>query len=201
MPDYGVSIEKSTLFRGFQQPFANVYYYRTPGSVNDPLTTLNALLDRVIEKEQNLHATVVQFKRAQLWSTNRGTQELNQMLIQRALSGTGAQINDGRMDRERAVLVQWPAGLDTRGKPVKLRKWYHICGSTPHSIVAEGVLGNIAELTSAQRSSITAEANQLRTVEVLAVQFQLIAKSGRTTTGDATCHRYLEHHQLGDQWR
>jgi hypothetical protein len=31
--------------------------------------------------------------------------------------------------------------------------------------------------------------------------YNLISRTGRATTGTATCHRFLEHHQLGDQWR
>jgi hypothetical protein len=199
--DYGVSIEKTVLFRDFQQPFANVYYYREPGVVVAGQATLDALLDFIVAKEKAFHGVGITFMQGRIWTTNTGSRETNVMQVQRNLSGTGALANLAGQTAEMAYLIQWPAGLSVRNKPVYLRKWYHTKAHPPGQTLDSAQLSNQTQMSSAQRNAIATPANDLRSITVLNATFDLIAKSGRNTTGPAVCHRYFEHHQLGDQWR
>ena len=202
MPIFGVSIEKSTLFRGVQQPFANVYYYDLPTVDPDDSTLLTALVDDIVVIEKQFHATVVNFVRGRMWNTGSGSQEGNRMRVDKPLTGAGALAELSSMDKERAYLVQWPAGFNVKGRPVKLRKWYHTCANPPGQSIALSALQNTAELTSAQRVAIQNFAEAIATPNPGGNMLgELCAKSGRKTTGPPAVHRYLEHHQLGDQWR
>lgn len=194
----GVAIVKNTLFRGVQQEFSNVYYYELPTAVTAPA---ESIIDEITAKEKTLHSTVVNFVRGLAWSAG-GTPGQNQMLHQKALSGTGTQTATSEMDRERAVLIRWPAGFDSRGKPVYLRKWYHSCGACAgQALNASSVLANTSDISTATRNAIATSVNDLRQVNDAVDLWDICAKGGRDTTGPAECHRYLEHHQLGDQWR
>jgi hypothetical protein len=107
------------------------------------------------------------------------------------------------MDRERAALIRFRAGIDNLGRPVYLRKWLHICGTIGGTAVGASAQANTAELTSGQRSALVAYGNDIKAISVgsPAVGFDLISKNGRGISGDTVAHRFLEHHQLGDEWR
>ena len=203
MPRYGFSVEKTTLFRGTQQPFANIYYYEAPTVALTANVDQQTLLQQIVDKEKEFHSSAVNFVRGRVWNTGSGSQQGNQMRIDIALTGAGAVSDNSNMDRERAVLIRVPAGINSRGKPVYLRKWYHVCGSatTPGAFLA-GQLANIQELNSTQRSYYAGKLNDIQELELLTNPVAtLCAQSGRATTGEPECHAWLEHHQLGDQWR
>lgn len=202
MPRYGISVEKTINFRGVQQPFANVYYYEAPTIALTANTDQEALLDQVVAAEKTFHATLVSFVRGRVWNTGSGSQAGNQMRVDKALTGTGAATAQANVDRERAVLVQVQAGTNSRGKPVYLRKWYHTASGAGGGAFAQGVLENSAAMTAAQRDYWAARLSDLMTLELLGNPVAtLTSQTGRQVTGAAECHPYLEHHQLGDQWR
>lgn len=202
MPDYGISIEKKVSFRGFQQPFANVYYYRAATVPVTSTAILEAFLDTLVAKEKAIHSSDVSFTRGRVWNTNSGSQSGNQMRVDKTLSGVGACGGDSTMDRERAILVFWDAGLSSTNKPVKLRKWYHVCGKLPNaSFFSDASKQNTAKLTSTEKTSLSNALTNLRVITQGVDNFELIAKSGRQATDPMKIHDYLEHHQLGDQWR
>jgi hypothetical protein len=195
---FGVSIQKSVSFRNVQQHFSNVYYYDGP-SLTD--TNAAALADIVKANEVVLHGNDVTFTFARVWSAG-GAPASNQMIYQGALSGVGSQADNASMDRERAVLVQWPAGVSITGQPVFLRKWYHSCGDCAGvSFSTAGVLQNTIPIANLNRTSIATAANANRAVSAGGDTYNLVSKSGRNTQGTAVCHAWLEHHQLGDEWR
>jgi hypothetical protein len=197
LAQFGMQITKSTNFRGTQQEFHNVYYYREPTALTVPA---EGLIDEVVALEKAWHSTQVNFVRASVWSAG-GTPTQNSMLFQKSLSGTGAAGTQSGMDRERAYLIRWPAGFDVRGIPVYLRKWYHTCGNFGSVVASSSAqFENTAEILSANRTSIANLVNALRTIGN-AEDWDLCSSSERETTGPAECHRYLEHHQLGDMWR
>jgi hypothetical protein len=202
MARYGLSIEKTTLFRQFQQPFANVYHYKALAGATEDVASLEALVDNLVAKEKAFHATVVNFTRARLWLTGTGSQATNVMKVDKALSGAGAVAPSNSMDRERAFLFRWRAGSNSRGLPVYLRKWYHtVCGMNVLTLPT-AVLENTAPLTNAQRDSLEAVIEPIGEIVIAGVGgFRLVAQSGREWTQAVECHPYLEHHQLGDQWR
>jgi hypothetical protein len=176
-----------------------VYTY---GSIDsNPIFGTGAnLINDVVNAEKPLHSSAVTYVRGRMWSSG-GTIAQNEMIKDIALTGTGNQTADATLDRERAVLVMWKAGKDTRGKPVYLRKWYHSCGNCATVVMSDPVKANTTALSSSQQSLIATQADILTRIGV-SEEWGLIAMSGRERDGGPpTVHRYLEHHQLGDEWR
>lgn len=205
MARIGISITKEIAFRDNQQEFSNVYYYGNGAGANPGASDAEALLDALVALEKTFHSTLVSFVHGRLWSAG-GTEQQNEMLAEKTLAGTGSTTPDANMDKERAYLMQWPAGVDSRGKEVFLRKWYHSCGVFPGgpSPVPGGVLSNATGFTVAQRTAMMGNADDILTLGVAGSPgWSLVSKVGRNVTGPASgdAYKYLEHHQLGDQWR
>lgn len=200
MPRFGVSILKRFGFRGGTQEFSNVYYYDTP-IVGPTNATLEALLDNLVTKEKAQFSANTNFVHGRVWS-QVGTPEQNNMLVDKALSGTGSGTSSAILDRERAFLVKFRAGNDSLGRPVYLRKWWHLDVSVLFGdSISNAHVQNTSQLTSGQRTGLVNYANSFKAITANATDFTLVAKSGRTITGDTEAHPYLEHRQLGDQWR
>jgi hypothetical protein len=201
MPVIGVSIVKSTSFRGTAQEFGNTYYYEV---VNPPNTTVaNEIIDALVTKEKAQHSTNINFVRAKAWTAG-GTQQQNNMLVQKNLTGTGS-LTPAQVDKERAFLVRFRAGNDSRGRPVYLRKWWHldvsVVGGTQ---VSTAQIQQTAQLTTAQRDALKAFGNDIKSLTLVTQGFTaatLCGPNGRAITGDTDAHPYYEHHQLGDMWR
>lgn len=191
----GIQIVKKVVFRDASQEFQNVYHYRLDTAVTAPD---EALVDAVVAIERDFHSTDVTFVRGSVWKSGGSPLE-NTMRFQKNLTGTGNQSTSSTHDRERAVLIRWPAGKDIRGRNVYLRKWFHSCGNVILESFALAVYQNSTGLSALQRSNIASSANRLHTIH--ADLWRLCAESGRLPTGPAECHPYLEHHQLGDAWR
>jgi hypothetical protein len=194
----GITVVKRVLFRGVQQEFSNTYYYQRLGEIAS--TVRSSLIDELVASEKSFHSSEVTFVRAAMWSADGGPTQ-NAMLLEKDLSGTGSGSVNANMDRERAVLIRWPAGKDIRGRPVYLRKWYHSCGGFgPHYQPTSAELQNVNQIPAATRTTI---ANAVEAVRELGVTetIGLCSKNGREAQPTAECHAYLEHHQLGDQWR
>jgi hypothetical protein len=203
MPIIGVSITKETPFRLSTQEFSNVYFYNNhTGSVPDA-SGANAIIDAVVAFEKSIHASLATFIYGRLWwqtLTEPGTT----MLAQKPLSGTGGSSIVGSFDKERAFLFRWPAGQDSRGNPVYLRKWYHTCGGfgAQYSNPTTTVLENVAAIASASRTAMASKVAEVAVLAAAGGGWELCAKSGRApTTFTPTCHEFLEHRQLGDMWR
>lgn len=191
----GIQIVKKVLFRGVQQEFQNIYHYVLDSAITAPD---GALIDAIVAIERDLHSTDVTFVRGSAWSSG-GSPLQNQMRFQKDLTGAGNQSANTSMDRERAVLIRWPAGKDSRGRNVYLRKWYHSGGSVATNSFVAGHLQNVTPISEASRASIASSANRLKQIHV--ELWNLCAESGRRPDADAECHAWLEHHQLGDAWR
>lgn len=199
----GISIEKSVLFRGGQQPFANVYYYDAALPVSDP-PGWNHLVDALVTLEKSIHSTEVTFVRARCWKAD-GSKSENVMIIDKAISGTGTKSVSTTMDRERAAMISIRAGVDTKGRPVYNRKWFHICaGVIGAESISNDQLKQTASLSAGQQATLAGVAEDLKEMPAGATgttPASLTSKSGRNVTGAGTSHRFLEHHQLGDAWR
>lgn len=194
----GVSITMRVSFRLVAQEFSNTFHYELPTAVAAPS---EAIIDELVTTLKKMHSTDVTFVRGAVWSAG-GSPASNEMLFQKNLSGTGSVANDTSMDRERAFLIQWKAGKNSLGRPVTLKKWIHSCGAPAGVSVSAGQLQNTAPLSDASRAAMAALAEEMKEVGGLET-WQLCARSGRKVEAgaQATCHRWLEHHQLGDQWR
>lgn len=198
MAIFAVSLTKSVSFRGVQQEFSNVYHYS--GTLPDA-TQAAAIVTAMKNIEVDLHSLDVSFVRYRVWSAG-GSPAANLMIAQGTMSGTGAQTVNGSMDRERAVLVRFANGIDVRGRPVYLRKWYHSCGNCAGvSFATAGILQNTAQIPSGDRSLIQNRVDDFLSLTVGAQTYNLCSKKGTAGGNPVVVHAYLEHHQLGDQWR
>jgi hypothetical protein len=202
MAAIGISITKSTSFRNSVQEFSNVYFYA--GGSTPTGTQADSLIDELTAMEKTFHSTFVTFVRGRLW-TNTGSQSTSNMISQKNLTGTGARGTVSGFDKERAYLFRLRAGVDSRGQPVYLRKWFHACGlfytaqTTPNTTIMD----NTAGFDSTQRAGLVSQMNGIGSLTSAAGPWTLTAKSGRQPTAGEVwqAHQFLEHHQLGDQWR
>jgi|SRR5215207_2046676 len=198
----GVSIVKSTSFRGVAQEFSNTYYYDVVGTPN--ATVAQEIIDALVTKEKAKHSTTISFVRAKAWTAG-GTNQQNNMLVQTNLTGAGSATDLAQMDKERAVLVRFRAGQDSRGRPVYLRKWWHLnVTAIGGSSLTNGQLANTSGLDSTQKAAIVAFGDDIKNLTLITNGFTnatLVSPKGRPITGATTAHPYLEHHQLGDMWR
>lgn len=202
MAHVGVAIVKRFAFRDATQEFTNVYHYQWTGL--DPGAALaESLIDRIVAIERPLHATVVSFVHARCWNAG-GTIQENDMIIEKPLNLLGTATVRAGMDRERAFLFRWRAGVDSLGRPVYLRKYYHSVSHLGLSGVnSPGLDENTTGLPQAARDQAEAMVADLDPISFNngSTVGRLIAESGRGVTGELECHKYLEHHQVGDQWR
>lgn len=198
MAIWGFSVTKRCAFRESTQEFSNVYHYFSSqiGVTDGELT---ARLNDIVAIERDLHSTLVTFVRGRVWTAG-GPPADNEMRVQLTLTGTGNQATVSGLDRERAFLMQWPAGTDSRGKPVKLRKWFHSCGNAAGAGVAAPQLENTTRISAGNIATISARMNDLRLIGPID-EYLLVAESGREHTGPGEIHPFFEHHQFGNQWR
>jgi hypothetical protein len=205
MPIIGITITKETAFRDSVQQFTNMYFYNNGVGTVPGQAEAEALIDELVVSEKKWHTSVCEFVYARCWHQTL-LQITTEMIFQKALSGLGGGGSQSvNMDKERAYLFRWRAGNDSRGQPVYLRKWYHTAGGfgTALSAPASGYLANTTGFSASER---TAMANLVQEVANLGGSpgpWDLCAKSGRGITGSVfpESHRYLEHHQMGDNWR
>lgn len=197
MARFGVNIVKSVSFRGVQQEFSNRYHYE-----GNTMTTAQAtqLAQNVKAQEVPIHSTDVSFLRFSVW-LDTGNKATSEMVSQGSLSGTGSGGAFASVDRERAVLIRWRAGNDSRGRPVYLRKWFHCCGNFGSVGFTSSHLSQIAGFSTAEKNAIQGYGDGFNTVSDGSDAKVLQGPPGRERTGSAVAHPYLEHHQLGDMWR
>lgn len=201
MARIGISITKNTTFRNSVQEFSNVYYYELFGGLPDS-TQANAWIDALVAYEKTFHGTPVNFVRGRLWSQT-GDKATSEMISQKNLSGAGSTATSSNMDKERAFLFRLRAGSDSRGNPVYFRKWFHSAGNFGATGPGATVLANTTGWSAGERTSMENTMNKIGDVPIDGNAGKLVSKNGRTATAGATwtAHPYLEHHQLGDQWR
>lgn len=201
MPRIGVSITKNTAFRNSVQEFSNVYYYEVTSEPS--AAQADTIIDNLTALEKTFHGSTVTFVRGRLWSAGQGAAG-NNMISQKNLTGTGARAGSTGTDKERAWLFRLRAGVDSRGNPVYLRKWYHACaefvvGQPPTT----AVIAQTSGWTAPERAAQVAAMNAIGDANGSPLAPKLCSKAGRLATpGEVwSAHQYLEHHQLGDMWR
>lgn len=191
------SITKQMAFRDSIQEFSNVYHYDVLVMPNEA-EAINRI-NELVTFEKSCHANGITYNRGRCWSAG-GTVEQNVMIADIFLSGTGALSQSTTMDKERAILCQWPAGLDSRGRQVYLRKWWHACANFGGVSITTNHLVQATGFSSGERTTIANKADEITYIGT-ASEYELCAASGRNITGNVAAHPYLEHRQLGDQWR
>jgi hypothetical protein len=202
MAHVGVSIEKQVAFRDSAQTFANVYYYNWTG-LNPGESLATDLINRIVTLEKAIHSSLVTFNKGRCWSAG-GSESANQMIAEVTLSGSGSGTTTASFDKERAWLVQWDGGIDSRGNPVKFRKWFHTCGAFASNAAPASVLTNDTALSSTIRGNVATLSNPFNPITFNSglTTARLCNKNNTREAGTtAVAHKYLEHRQLGDQWR
>lgn len=199
MSQITIAITKRAAFRDGTQEWQNVYTYGSLALHPDEALS-KQYIDEVVTKEKAFHSTAVSFVYGRCWRSG-GSNAENVMLGEKGLTGTGSTSPLTAMDIERAFLFQWPAGTDSKGRPVRLKKWYHCIGTIASVAISNAILANQTGFTAGQRDSMEAVVDGL--TRIGSSVWGLIADSGRERSGDGypVAHKYLEHHQLGDQWR
>jgi hypothetical protein len=197
----GVSITKSVVYRDSVQEFSNVYHYQWTG-LNPGVAMADDLIDRLVALEKPLHGSGISFVRGRCWSAG-GTKAENEMISQKPLSGTGTSGLATSMDKERAYLIRWRAGVDTRGKPVYLRKWFHLQAQFSGAAATTAIINQDSGFSAANRTAIASQFNPFNPIVFNSglTTGRLVSEKGREGDTTAEAHKYLEHHQLGDQWR
>jgi hypothetical protein len=201
MARVGISITKSTAFRNSTQEFSNVYYYEMLNLPNESEAT--AMIDNLTALEKTFHGTGVTFVRGRCWS-QQGSPGSNNMISQKNLTGTGARLAVASLDKERAFLFRLRAGSDGRGNPVYLRKWFHACAEfVTGQGVASPTQANTSGFSAGERAAQVAAMNAIGDANGSNGAPKLCSKGGRLPTVGETwsAHAFLEHRQLGDQWR
>jgi hypothetical protein len=197
MAQFSFAIVKRCAFRDSVQEFSNVYTYRVTVPPND--AELANRIAELVAFEKTIHSTQVTFLAGRCWSSG-GSISSNVMRVQTVESGTGVTVNIAHLDRERAVLVQWPAGTDSRGKQVYLRKWWHPCGAFPGVTWSDPELANTQAMSSTERTAIAAKADEISNIGATN-EYVLCSMAGREFVSGPEAHPYFEHHQMGDMWR
>jgi hypothetical protein len=198
----GLSITKETSFRDSIQPFSNMYFYNNGLGGAPDNAAANNILDELVAIEKSFHSSAVEFVFGRIWLqtlTEIGTV----MLHQKPLTGVGLTSTSSSLDKERAFLFRRRAGQDSRGQPVYLRKWYHSCGEFPGSgTLGTPLLANTSGFTDAVRNTMAGNVNDISGLAAGGGGWEICSKGGRAPTeANWQAHKYLEHHQLGDQWR
>lgn len=197
MAVFALSITKRIAYRGGQQEFSNVYHYKTLSveAFND-----NNVMDDIIGAEREIHSNEVTFVVARTWGPTDGPASASVTRVIRDLSGVGTHTPDPNFPRENAFLVSWPLGrYGSRNRPQFLRKWVHSM-TAPGLAPATANNGGVAITTFPSRlptyiTDVTEADNGVGDV------LPLCSASGKVPIGPGVAYRFLEHRELGNQWR
>lgn len=170
----GISITKSTPWRGHTEEFSNVYHYDTADSA--PAAQVKEFVDIIVAAERAVHATSVNFVRARAWSAG-GSPEQNQTIGIWDLTGTGSASDAAQFNRESVYLVEYRTTRPSAtGRPVTLKKFVHACsllGDTDTSI-----MGGTVKVGSLARGKLNTYAQAVKTINTPNLSGGLIAPSG-----------------------
>jgi hypothetical protein len=149
------------------------------------------------------------FETARVWSAG-GTPSENETLLVKDLTGTGSGSTDSSMYREAAHLFQWECERkDSRGRKKYLRKWMHF--GAPRNWYSDGSRKAPDYAIDDMNTAYTRNIERLDIGIADFTPYNLCSPKGelpREVEGGAsgvvykgTVYPYLEHRQLGDQWR
>lgn len=203
MARIGITVTKEVAFRDSVQPFSNQYFYSNGTLAGMPSSSqADDIVNELVALEKTFHSPSVAFNYVRLWNYN-DIESLSNMILQKPLTGNGSATADASMDKERAFLFRWRAGINSDGAPVYLRKWYHTCGVFPGATsIGTTIHSNATGFSSTQRTNMASYVDAVYELTAGNGPWVLVSKTGRPTdTPNCTAHQYLEHHQLGDQWR
>lgn len=195
-----VTTPKRCAYRGSVEGFSNVYIYRLlTSAISEEVA--QALADEVIENERALHGPSVQHVACNISTPlylNSDVTAFYQFPYDSALPGSAPT-----MDPERAIFIQWPAGRNVKNRPVTLRKWYHPCDVNIEQVTfTSGMQAQQSQITSTLRGILATVAQNLAQIGPGPADFiELVSPTNRERTGPAVCYPWLEHHELGEQWR
>jgi hypothetical protein len=195
MATIGVSITKTTAWRGGQQAFSNVYHYLD--SVLDA-NRYEQLVTEIVLKEKVIHSSIVNFVGARVWEAS-GTPAENETLLIKDLTGTGSATSDMQMYRELAYLISWELERrDNRGRKKYLRKWIHAeSGFTTSTDPAH--FDGYTPLPISARDPLKVYADAVDAITILGASFELCSPKGEKpmAANNGKVYDVLEHRQFG----
>lgn len=198
MAQRAISLVKDVMFRGKLTTFSNTYHFYN--AVGTGLG-YEEMIDTLVAAEKKFHSTAVTYRTARLWSSG-GTIQENETLFIKDLTGTGTGSLYPGFDRERAILIQWDCGRNILGRKVYLRKWFHSCGDPLGiQVGTQGVLENTSQISQVSRDALVTLAQGLQAFAAGGVEWELCSPRGVVYKSQPVAYPYLEHHQLGDNWR
>lgn len=183
MAPFGISITKSTSWRGSNEEFSNVYHYDTSTVINTD-SGWEALVNDIVSREKDIHGQNVNFLRARVWGptyeASEETQALKDASIMRwvgDLTGTGNIPSTYPIAKELAICVSFYVGRSARGYKRFLRKYWHVGAISAGSTDPNDRMGNTA-LPVATRDSAKAVFEALKTVSVGGFSHDLCTPGG-----------------------
>lgn len=196
MAVFGVSITKTIPWRGVEQPFSNVYHYRT--DIGEAFQD-DDVIAAVVAAEKAVMGGNITFRTARTWGDVLAGPVESVTRVLKDLTGSGSQPSDPSIFPEMAVLVTWElVRADVRGRKKYLRKWIH-----PGRSAGFNTNGS-SEATVATRDAFrVAYADKVTVVagNAGAQVYELCSPRGEVPLKAPVVYRYMEHRQLGDQWR
>ncbi len=168
----GVSVTKSTTWRGIEEEFSNVYHFDLAVDV-----TSKQIADEVVTAEKALMGTNVTFKNVKVWGPTDGTKAQSVMLLQEDLTGNGLITPGAVTAKELTAVVQWDTGRkNTRGGRIFLRKYVHL--GTLNAVDESAAKGN-TQLPAPSVTAIKAYGNKVKN-PLSASNAPLTDQKGRT---------------------
>ncbi len=160
----GVTIEKSTTWRGEEEFFSNVYHYNTAVG-----QSAESVINALVTIEKPYFGSVVAFKRGRAFGPTDQGKAANVMLFEKPLTGLGTSQSTVSCPREMTILVSWDTGRkNTRGKPIYLRKYLHV-GNIGSQAGQEAANGNVA-LPQGEIDKHVNYGNQVKNIETIGGQ-------------------------------
>jgi len=192
-----VSITKRVTWRGEPQEFSNVYHYNRATMPTEG-SEAQAIINRLMTVERNVHSTDVTFVRGRLWGpTGIGVAASKMIEVVNFASTAGLVTADPTFYREWSFLLTFPLGrYGTKNRPQFLRKWMHTCvplgisgndrsGSTTLSVTPTGMITFMGDIRSLV---LTGQPE---------TPLNLCNETGRVTIGGGSVYPFLEHRQFG----
>ncbi len=176
MPPYAVSVTMSTLVKGIDEQFSNVFHF----DVDVPFDTESgweSLGDQVVAAIRPLFSNRVNFRRYRIHGRTDTTKAEDQMRFVKDLTGTGTLSVNFDIAPELAVVADVYVGRGPKGGKQFLRKFIHSCGlnSSGSSDAAQGRTA----IPSAGRTVFVNALNSLKVVSVAGFDHPVCTPNGK----------------------
>lgn len=193
MAVFGVYITKRESFRGGSRIFGNTYHFKTgTGQVfND-----EAVARQVMEAEQPLLSSDVDFEGYQTWGPTDGSEFENVMRDSGDFDTSGEGASQPAMFAEVCALVVWPLPRsETTNRRRWLRKFLRL--SPGQLSLSDGVLRGAERIDADTRRNYDAYVTMIDGIQSAVDPVQLCTDDGTEPNAEGTVRPYLFTRQIG----